>query len=1331
MLRLSSQSARRIQPSYICASCLAASNPSRLLALHPTISSISSYHGRLLTTTSRRPTTSTQSSTTAEDGAQIIGGPAQAAPKKKKKDKDKKSSKNVDTPVKAPLSKKAASRNEDARQLQVLQGALQALKNVLAAQNINVDQIVKLTSQSGEARSESKAKAKAKTKAKSKSGTKPIKADNETTAASQKASGKEDSKKSTRRKNIDKIRQDTADAIPSSSATAKDEPPSPKSTVGRSRRAGSTKSARRAGPKGTAHTKTNVKAQPKPVTSRESVKEYLKSKAGAHATLRDSLPIPSQNDDSPGEPAPRSVSGEIRGHYQIIGQPYSGEPSAEDQKQSPDDEPPNDKAQAAQDKKNWAIDTMSTKGQFVEPIETDRIPVPSLSYGLERVLFNPGVYCLQDPRSKVYNFDPYLSEIMPIQEFDFNALKQYVTSSKDTNLIRIAKEHGKRYTGSTSSMTSMLSHFHFLLSSWREINTSMMSRTFTPDSVQFTRIMRGPAAVFLHWKDGTYAIDADKEFDTANILSMLGKSMEKLLTLTKEEYERYRHINSDQITEEERNAEEAFHYTGFRDFMMRSQLDAYDPRIPGTGMFDLKTRAVISIRMDAKGFQKGLGYEIRKRFGQWESFEREYYDMIRSAFLKYSLQVRMGRMDGIFVAFHNTQRIFGFQYIPLEEMDLALHGASSTRLGNQEYLFSLSLLNKLLDRAAERFPGQSLRLHFETRVSVEAPFMYVFAKPVTQDDIDEAQSAGKASIEAFEKEMLGIAKDEADADSESVMENDDVADEDEDIEESSVAQELSSLAAWKEVRQMVEDTVDDDELGLGAVREAIEDSLEQSGLLHARSSTEARGYVDALLSAITSDNPSKPAELSSGIPIEEDVIADEDDSPSTSQEKSEFEFESSGNGQSISSGELEIKQPEIDEGREDSTEIMGADDQPKIGEKDDSKPIAQSESVSGEDGEDGEDGERAVATESSEDETREDDQSIGTAASEEPPVTESGTTVSINEELSEDVQVKTCRAMEEVEEEGEDDETDEMDDEVEIRGTKKDPNAASSMSPLKDLIAKMARRIDEKAAPEEADNPLDNSSKLKEFERILGELIARSKDEQTGLVEDKISLGPDVQKESQTEEETKSIEPQLEEAGDAQEPSPQPSSSAAGSEEAAGPAENGDGDDPNLLGMILTIKNRVNKKYVTRPENLKKSDSWTVEYNIEEIKGRRAQTIYQQCLTRRRKTFENTGDRDSIWYQLFRGQLGERTKSGRKFRASETAKAKTRPVHIVGREGSFAWEDIFGKQQGDASDQETVPMEDELDEFDDDEDGPDDDEDGPGEGENGPGEGEEKSDKDN
>ncbi|KAL9601868.1 MAG: hypothetical protein Q9219_002220 [cf. Caloplaca sp. 3 TL-2023] len=391
-------------------------------------------------------------------------------------------------------------------------------------------------------------------------------------------------------------------------------------------------------------------------------------------------------------------------------------------------------------------------------LDIEQPPVPHLSYGLERVLFNPGVYYLQDPRSRVYNFDPYLQTIMPVKEFDFNALKEYITSSRDTALQGLAESYKKRYVGSSSSMTGVLAHFHFLLSQWRAINTKMLSREFPDEHItEFTRLQRSPAAIFLKWRDGSYAIDADKEFANANVLMLLGKSMEKLLTLDTEAFEKYRKSNPDKVSEEERKAPEAYHYSTMGDFIMRSQLDAHDSRLPGTGMFDLKTRAVVSVRMEASKYEEGSGYQIRSRQGAWESFEREYFDMIRSAFLKYSLQVRMGRMDGIFVAFHNTDRIFGFQYVSLAEMDSTLHGQWETTLGDQEFKFSVALLNDILDKATKKYPNTSLRLHFETREAL-TPFMYIFAEPVTEEQVTAIQTARNAQVRELEEELYGNKK---------------------------------------------------------------------------------------------------------------------------------------------------------------------------------------------------------------------------------------------------------------------------------------------------------------------------------------------------------------------------------------------------------------------------------------------------------------------------------------------------------------------------------------------------------------------------------------------
>ncbi|KAH8821551.1 mitochondrial protein Pet127-domain-containing protein [Xylogone sp. PMI_703] len=469
------------------------------------------------------------------------------------------------------------------------------------------------------------------------------------------------------------------------------------------------------------------------------------------------------------------------------------------------------------------IETIDSANLHLTPVEKPQPPVPKLSYGLERVLFNPGVYQLQDPRSRVYNFDPYLQTIMPVSEFDFNALKEYITSSQDTSLLDIATAEKKKYSGSTSSMTSGLAHFHFLLSQWRPIYTGTLSQDFPVQLKSFTALQRGPSAIFLRWRDGTYAIDADKQYDTANILSMLGKSMEKLLTLSTEEYEKYRKVNSDQITEEERDEAESFHYTTMGDFLMRSQLDAHDPRLPGTGMFDLKTRAVVSIRMDAREYEKGMGYEIRSRHGEWESYEREYYDMIRAAFLKYSLQVRMGRMDGIFVAYHNTERIFGFQYISQPEMDLALHGTEDPTTGDSEFKLSLELLNRILDRATSRFPEKSLRIHFETR-EAKTPFMYIFAEPIEEERIKEIQETNKDAIREFESRVLGLDNDNTD-------------------------EEMKSIE-WERIRSMVEKSIEKDETSMEDARAIVRGLIEQSDVLSSEETSEqADRLLDEILSA--------------------------------------------------------------------------------------------------------------------------------------------------------------------------------------------------------------------------------------------------------------------------------------------------------------------------------------------------------------------------------------------------------------------------------------------------------------------------------------------------
>ncbi|KAJ2868713.1 hypothetical protein GGI22_000702, partial [Coemansia erecta] len=338
--------------------------------------------------------------------------------------------------------------------------------------------------------------------------------------------------------------------------------------------------------------------------------------------------------------------------------------------------------------------------------------VPTLAHGLERVLFNPGVHYLQDPNSGVYNFNPYIRNITQPAEFDYDKLTPYITSSKDKRLLGYARGRGKRFVGSTSSMTHALSHLYFLISANKQPNLSSLSASFEMMPDNFTRGMRYPSSIELRYHDGVYGIDADKSFDVKDsILSILGKSLETLLTSEPKEFDKYKKENSWKIKDID---EENYHYVEFDEFVLRSQLDCRDDRLPRK-TFDLKTRGALAVRMDVQNTEENKGYPVIYSKGQLLSFEREYYDMVRSAFLKYNFQVRIGNMDGIFVAYHNTARMFGFQYISRTEMDQVLYGNSPT--GSKAFRSILVLLGKILRTITKKYPKKDLRITFDGRHS--------------------------------------------------------------------------------------------------------------------------------------------------------------------------------------------------------------------------------------------------------------------------------------------------------------------------------------------------------------------------------------------------------------------------------------------------------------------------------------------------------------------------------------------------------------------------------------------------------------------------------------
>ncbi|KAF5382603.1 hypothetical protein D9615_002963 [Tricholomella constricta] len=374
----------------------------------------------------------------------------------------------------------------------------------------------------------------------------------------------------------------------------------------------------------------------------------------------------------------------------------------------------------------------NTALQDVKPLSAQN-PIATLAHGLDRVLFNPGVHWLQDPRSRVYNFPPYLENIPKVTDFAFERLSGFIKSSRDEDLWSLARRENRTFAGSTSSLSGMLSHIYFLLSGDKDVNTDNLSRHFGKEPRGFTAGQRMPVSVVYNHDKGVYAIDSDSDNDDVdkNILTWMGTLLEKYLTATPDEFAAY--IRSNPAPESplaESPLRDAYRYAKSDRFVMRSQLDCHDPRLPGTGVFDIKTRACLPIRMDLLNFEENSGYLIRSQTGKVESFEREYYDLIRSAFLKYSFQVRIGNMDGVIVAYHNTARMFGFQYISLQEMDEALFG-SGPGIGDRVFSKCLGLLEQVSEEIVGCFPNQSVKCTFEKLEGQDV--MNVWVQPVEWD----------------------------------------------------------------------------------------------------------------------------------------------------------------------------------------------------------------------------------------------------------------------------------------------------------------------------------------------------------------------------------------------------------------------------------------------------------------------------------------------------------------------------------------------------------------------------------------------------------------------
>jgi hypothetical protein len=96
-------------------------------------------------------------------------------------------------------------------------------------------------------------------------------------------------------------------------------------------------------------------------------------------------------------------------------------------------------------------------------------------------------------------------------------------------------------------------------------------------------------------------------------------------------------------------------------------------------------------------------------------------------------------------------------------------------------------------------------------------------------------------------------------------------------------------------------------------------------------------------------------------------------------------------------------------------------------------------------------------------------------------------------------------------------------------------------------------------------------------------------------------------------------------------------------------------EDRDLLAMTLSIRNNVDGRYVLRPENLTKRNSWKVEYSLAEItSATRAWSLYGACQTRRKKALDSGDGKDEdVATNYYLGLMRSLSKAGRVWRKKQ------------------------------------------------------------------------------
>lgn len=339
--------------------------------------------------------------------------------------------------------------------------------------------------------------------------------------------------------------------------------------------------------------------------------------------------------------------------------------------------------------------------------------VPMLEHGLDLVVKNPGIFPMKEIAKLQADEGAFLRRIPQPDEIDWNRVPGYKSPSKDPLLLKFAKETKTKYIMSTSTISSSLSQIYFLFSGFRSPDFDGISEAYDLSPKKFMLSQRKPSTNIIKPLDreaGIWAIDSDPGIFKMRhtILSDLGKVLERQLTMKEKDFNEAFVIGK---TSDAVHVEEDHHrfMKLNNNICLRSQIDCRGTDADGKPIvYEIKTRALAPIRYDLPNYTKYLGYEIFSRNGIHSSFEREYYDLIRGGFMKYAFQLKIGRMDGAFIGYHNTLENSGFEYVKTTEIEERIFGSSYA--ANAAFVCCSKLLTALLDEILRELKHENFTL---------------------------------------------------------------------------------------------------------------------------------------------------------------------------------------------------------------------------------------------------------------------------------------------------------------------------------------------------------------------------------------------------------------------------------------------------------------------------------------------------------------------------------------------------------------------------------------------------------------------------------------------